>query len=74
MHNFFFPLQNISFQFCLREISFRLLLGLEGLGGKFCLCFLRGRGHGLQDKLLLHPFLEWAELQADYFNEMTLGD
>lgn len=78
VHIFFFsPLKNISFQFCLCEISFRLsrlLLVLEEVGGRFCLGFLRSRGHGLQDKLLLHPSLEWAELQADYFNEMTLED
>lgn len=61
----------------------RLLLALENLlvvhVTGFCLCFSERQVMGWmknsilkkeeKKKALLLPFLEWAELQVDYFNE-----
>lgn len=69
---------------CLKSVSrlCGLLLALENLlvvrVAGFCLCFSERQVMGWmknsilkkeEKETLLLPFLEWAELQVDYFNE-----
>lgn len=69
---------------CLKSVSWLcgLLLALENLlvvrVAGFCLCYSERQVMGWmknsilkkeEKETLLLPFLEWAELQVDYFNE-----